>query len=143
MIVQHPDDLPPNAPRCLRWFPTGVNCLRFYTVLFFSVVSILTASIYLIVTATTEESTGNCAMVTLLSSVIMFWLQPPTLADEKPPADDAEKSPKPQIYSQYSHDPRFHAAPIKPSWRVRFARSTATTSDDSDDSSSPPPLPPV
>lgn len=73
MRVQSQDDLPPNAVRCLRCFPTGVECVRFYSLLFFSFVAVVVAVVVLLVRG------HDCAMTTLISTTIAFWLSPPTI----------------------------------------------------------------
>lgn len=77
MSVQSVDDLPPDAPRCLRCFPTGSECLRFYIVAFISIVIVLCSVAYMI--ARPDEPAGRCVFTGMITAVMSFWIQPPTI----------------------------------------------------------------
>jgi len=78
MTVQSEDDFPPNAPSCLRCWPTGVDCLRFYVTVFISIVLLFTAVTYLMAFHGVDESV-DCTMSNILSLVLAFWMKPPAL----------------------------------------------------------------
>lgn len=78
MSIQGSNDLPARAARCLRCWPTGVACLRFYSILLFSIISVLVAGVYLL--AYSGQDGGlDCAMTTILSTTLAFWLTPPSI----------------------------------------------------------------
>lgn len=77
MSVQTVDDLPPDAPRCLRCFPTGSECLRFYIVAFISVVIVLCSVAYML--ARPDDPAGRCVFTGMITTVMSFWIQPPTI----------------------------------------------------------------
>lgn len=87
MSVQSDEDFADDSPRCLRCWPTGVSCVRFYAVLFFSVAAVLIAGLYLIISnfvPAVASGSASCAMAALISSTIAFWLQPPSINDAVP-----------------------------------------------------------
>lgn len=81
MSVQSQDDLPPDAPRCLRCFPTGSECMRFYIVMFISVVVVVGSAIFMI--ARPDDAAARCVFTGLITTVMSFWIQPPTIGVQR------------------------------------------------------------
>lgn len=77
MSIQSADDLPPDAPRCLRCFPTGSECMRFYIVAFVSAMIIIVGAIYILMRP--DDTTGRCVFTGLMTTVMSFWIQPPSI----------------------------------------------------------------
>lgn len=81
MSVQSADDLPPNAPSCLRCFPTGAECMRFYVLVFISACVMLSGVAYMI--ARPDDAAGRCVFTGLMTTVMSFWIQPPTIGVQR------------------------------------------------------------
>lgn len=90
MSVQSVDDLPPDAPSCLRCFPTGSECLRFYIVAFISIVIVLASVAYML--ARPDDPAGRCVFTGMITTVMSFWIQPPSIGVAKGAGNAAKKA---------------------------------------------------
>lgn len=84
MSVQSEDDLPPSAPRCLRCFPTGAECLRFYVLVFISAIVMLSGALTMILRP--DDAAARCVATGLMTTVMSFWIQPPSIGVARPKA---------------------------------------------------------
>lgn len=75
MSIRSEEDVSHNAHGCLRCWPTGVACLRFYIFVLFSVCAFVGAGAYIIMTNGTDEGFG-CDAKQLLVLVIGLWISP-------------------------------------------------------------------
>lgn len=76
MSVQGVDDVPHTAPCCLRCWPTGVECLRFYVSLLLTVVVLVVTVTHLLFRYGANEGL-DCNMFALLAFMIAYWLPAP------------------------------------------------------------------
>lgn len=78
MSIQSAHDLPPDAPRCLSYFPTGEDCLTFYMLMVISLIAVTISSVWLL-GFSGEDADMDCSMTAMLNTVLAFWIRPPSI----------------------------------------------------------------